>query len=68
MDPPPSYHEILSSLIKVNKCKYELEIQNYDLKKQMEQLKQELHTIKSAYTIVKKNELLLVSILQQSKL
>jgi hypothetical protein len=68
MNSPPSYHEILSALIKTKKYKYEIELQNYELKQQMEQLKQELYTLKSSYATVKKNELLLVSILQQSKL
>jgi hypothetical protein len=61
MEPLPTYQEILSELFKTTK-------QNKDLKQQMEQLKYELYKIKSAYAVVKKNELLLVSVLQQSKL
>jgi hypothetical protein len=68
MEPPASYHEVLSRLITANKRNHELVLQNKELKQQMDQLKQELYHIKSAYAIVKKNELLLVSVLEQSKL
>ena len=68
MDPPPTYCDLMTTLILANKQNLSLEFQVKELKQQMEQLKYELYKIKSAYAAVKKNELLLVSVLQQSKL
>jgi len=64
MEPPPSYHEILSQLKKSNNHNKELEQRVTELQQYLEQTKQELFKTKSAYTVVKKNELMLVSLLQ----
>ena len=64
MDPPPSYSVLLFTLDHANKRNQVLEEENKDLKQQIERLKQELYKVKSAYTVAKKNEVLLTSVLQ----
>lgn len=64
MEAPPSYSVLFATLDNANKRNQVLEEQNKELKQQLERLKQELDRIKSAYTIAKKNEVLLTSIMQ----
>ena len=64
MDPPPSYQEILLKLNNSTTRNKELEQRVIELQQYLEQTKQELFKTKSAYTVVKKNELMLVTLLQ----
>jgi hypothetical protein len=64
MESPPSYHVVLARLQDVNKRNQVLEQQNKDLIIQLERLKDEVDKVKYAYTVAKKNEVLLTSILQ----
>ena len=64
MEPPPSYQQILSLLKKESIRNQELEQRVKEIQQYLEQSNIELNKIKSAYTVVKKNELMLVSLLQ----
>jgi uncharacterized small protein (DUF1192 family) len=64
MEPPPSYQEILSLLKKESIRNQELEQRVKELQQYLDQTKTELNKVKSSYSVVKKNELMLVSLLQ----
>ena len=64
MEPPPSYQEILSLLKKESIRNQELEQRVKELQQYLDQTNMELNKVKSLYTVVKKNELMLVSLLQ----
>jgi hypothetical protein len=64
MEPPPSYQEILSLLKKESIRNQELEQRVKELQQYLHQTNMELDKIKSSYSVVKKNELMLVSLLQ----
>jgi hypothetical protein len=64
MEPPPSYQEILSLLKKESIRNQELEQRVKELQQYLDQTIMELNKVKSAHTVVKKNELMLVSLLQ----
>lgn len=62
---PPSYQEILSLLKKESIRNQELEQRVKELQQYLEQTTRELDKTKSAYNIVKKNEILLVSLVSK---
>jgi hypothetical protein len=64
MEPPPSYQQILSLLKKESNRNQELEQRVKELQQYLDQTNMELNKVKSAHTVVKKNELMLVSLLQ----
>jgi hypothetical protein len=64
MEPPPSYQEVLSLLKKESIRNQELEKRVKELQYYLDQTKIELDKVKSSYSVVKKNELMLVSLLQ----
>jgi hypothetical protein len=64
MEPPPSYQEVLSLLKKESIRNQELEKRVKELQYYLDQTKIELDKVKSYYSVVKKNELMLVSLLQ----
>jgi hypothetical protein len=64
MDPPPTYCDLMTTLILANKQNLSLEFQVKELKQQIERLKVELDKVNNAYTKAKKNEVLLTSVLQ----
>jgi hypothetical protein len=64
MEPPPSYQEILSLLKKESIRNQELEQRVKELQYYLDQSKNDCANLKKAYTVVKKNELMLVSLLQ----
>ena len=68
MDPPFTYQEILSLLIKSNEDKTVYEEHIKQLKQQIYNLKKEVETVKSNYATIKRNELLLISVLEKSKM
>jgi hypothetical protein len=64
MDPPPTYSDLMNTLILANKQNLSLEFQVKELKQHIEILKVELDKVNNAYTKAKKNEVLLTSVLQ----
>jgi|LakMenE01Jun11ns_1017448.scaffolds.fasta_scaffold8158021_2 hypothetical protein len=64
MDPPPTYSDLMNTLILSNKQNLSLEFQVKELKQHIEILKVELDKVNNAYTKAKKNEVLLTSVLQ----
>jgi hypothetical protein len=64
MEPPPSYQQILSLLKKESIRNQELEQRVRELQQYLDQTKTELDKVKSSYSVVKKNELMLVSLVQ----
>ena len=64
MDPPPTYSDLMNTLILAKRQNLSLEFQVKELKQQIERLKVELDKVNNAYTKAKKNEVLLTSVLQ----
>ena len=65
MEPPPSYQQILSELKKATIRNQELEHRVQELQQYLEHTKVELDKTKYAYAVVKKNELMLVSLVSK---
>jgi hypothetical protein len=64
MDPPPTYCNLMTTLVLAKKQNLSLEFQVKELKQRIEQLQVELEKVNSAYTKAKKNEVMLTSVLQ----
>ena len=65
MEPPPSYQEILSDLKQTKIRNQELERRVKELQQYLDQTKNDYDTLKKVYTVVKKNEMLVISLLSK---
>ena len=65
MEPPPSYQEILSDLKQTKIRNQELEQRVKELQQYLDQTKNDYDTLKKVYTVVKKNEMLVISLLSK---